>query len=580
GLDALLSRGAEGQGSGGAEGQGSGGAGVQRCGGERLTLLGSIPFSSASLLIASTVLAGAIAIRAVSLDTLLALRWVLPAITLVLGAGLLVFAWQQRIGRCTFAWAAIGLTIIDLYAFSAVYRQTYNALMPVEMFYEQPASLSFFPGDTRDYRVLTHQAIVPALSVMRASLYPNISLLHGIPSANGYFPLTPARHARYLSSLTPGRLNLLNARYFLIPQLLSVDPETEGYDLHNPFTPDLVGQTVEIPPTRAEALELVSFTSQSADWPQGEVAADILLTDDHGKTVTLAVRAGQETAEWAYDRPDVREHIAHEQPEVARTWPARSGFPPEDHPGHTYRARYALPSPMDVAKMQVVPNNPAGLIHIKEITLVWQNQRHTLADLLGLGHHQLVYRDPDVTIYDNLDALPRAFVVFQARVVTGDEMALSIIDDPSFDPRREVLLATSAAEQGSGEDGEEGRKSKTFNEAQAFAPLHPGTTASLLKYTPRRVDIQAELDRPGYVVLLDSYYPGWRASVDGRPAPIWRANVLFRAVALEAGRHVVSFVYDPLSFKLGSAISLAALAGLLSVALGRMMSWRRRRGLR
>lgn len=560
GLDALLSRGAEGQGSRGERDASKEG---QPCSSAPLH-----PRPSAPPLIAGTVVAGAVAIRAASLDTLVALRWVLPAITLVLATGLLVFARQRRIGRRTFAWAAIGLTVVDLYAFAAVYSLTYNDLMPVEMFYEQPASLSFFPGDTYNYRVLTHQAIVPALSVMRASLYPDISLLHGISSANGYFPLTPARHAQYLSNLTPGRLNLLNVRYFAVPQLLPVDPETERYDLHDPFVPDPVDHVTDIPPTRTEAVELVSFTSQSADWLQGELVAEIVLTDKDGSTVALPVRVGLDTAEWAYDRPDVLEDIAHRRSPIAQTWPARSGFPPEGHPGHAYRARYTLPQPMQVTSVQIIPKRPASLIHIEEMALVEHDQRHTLAQLLGLGRHRLVYRDPDVAIFDNLDALPRAFVVYRAQTVPDDETGLSIIDDPGFDPRSEVLLPNSAG--------------AVLSPPAPFPPTwangQPTSTAQIARYSPGWVEIQAELGRPGYLVLLDSYYPGWRAWVDGQPAPVWRADILFRAVALEPGQHLVTFVYEPPSFRLGSATTLAALAGLSIVAFGLVLHrhrWRR-----
>ncbi|RME46132.1 MAG: hypothetical protein D6791_09110 [Chloroflexi bacterium] len=507
------------------------------------------------------VVVAAVGIRMVSLDTLLALRWALPAVMFLLTVGLLAGIWRQWLGHRAFAWAAIGLTLIDLYAFGAVYRRTYNDLMSVEAFYELPASLQFFPDEPSGYRILTHQAIVPALSVMRASLYPNISLLHGISSANGYFPLTPARHARYLAGLTPGRLNLLNARYFVIPQLLPVDPETEQYDLHDPYMPDPVDAVVEIPPTHAEAVELTSFTSQSADWPQGQLVAQIVLTGDAGARVTLPVRAGVETAEWAYDRSDVVEQVAHERPPVARTWPARSGFPPEDHPGHAYRARYWLPQPMTVTSVQVVPIRPAGLIHIEDLTLVGPKSQRSLAELLGLGRHQLVYRDPDVAIYENLDALPRAFVVEHARVVPDDAAALSLIDDPDFDPCREVLLADRLYTQQGGDVSAEGVRRAVSVEGPGLTSLC--STAVILEYAPHRVMIQAELEHPGYLVLLDSYYPGWRAIVDGRQAPILRADVLFRAVRLEPGRHQVTFVFDPLSYRIGKLISSMMLAGLV-----------------
>lgn len=506
----------------------------------------------AAIVVGGGTISGVVAIRLATLDTLLALRWALPALTLGLVAALLSLAWRRRIARRPFIWAALGLTLLDLYAFGAVYRLTYNDLMPLDQFYDNPRSIEFFPEDTADFRTLTHQAIVPALSVMRASLYPNVSLLHSISSANGYFPLLSARHARYLENLTPGRLNLLNARYFLIPQLLPVDPETERYDLHNPFTPDLVGETVDIPPTPAEAVELISFTSQSAGWAQGELVAEIVLHSRDGSTITLPVRAGEHTAEWAYDRSDVVEQMAHERPPVAQTWPARSGFPPQDHPGHAYLAHFQLPQPLDVTQVQIVSAKPAGLFHVAQLSLVAGSQQHSMAELLGAGHHQLVYRDPDVVIYENLDALPRAFVVEQARVVPDDETALALIDMPAFDPRSEVLLSTTESLPAEGAES-----SAPSSPTPAEIPLDARAEISL--YSPRRVEIDVESDAAGYLVLLDSHYPGWRAEIDGRPVPIQRADVLFRAVAVDPGRHTVAFVYEPQLFKLGAVVSVVTL---------------------
>jgi uncharacterized membrane protein YfhO len=77
------------------------------------------------------------------------------------------------------------------------------------------------------------------------------------------------------------------------------------------------------------------------------------------------------------------------------------------------------------------------------------------------------------------------------------------------------------------------------------------------EYSPNQVKIEVALDQDGYLVLSDTYYPGWRAYVDGEEKEILRANYAFRAVPLESGRHTVLFKYDPLSFKVGLAISLA-----------------------
>jgi len=80
------------------------------------------------------------------------------------------------------------------------------------------------------------------------------------------------------------------------------------------------------------------------------------------------------------------------------------------------------------------------------------------------------------------------------------------------------------------------------------------------------VTVRVETNQPGWLVLNDTYYPGWRAAVDGQPAEILRANALARAVAVPAGEHRVEFVYDPLSVKIGALVSLVTLcviAGIL-----------------
>ncbi|MFQ6058800.1 MAG: YfhO family protein [Anaerolineae bacterium] len=512
-----------------------------------------------------------------SVEMLVAAWRILPGALLIGGGLLLVGAWRGRLERRLFMALALGLTVADLYAYSAVYGRTYNDTMPLSEFYARPRSLDFFAADRELYRVYTHEAIVPALSVMRESLYPNIALLHGVPSANGYFPLMPRWQAEYLRDLSPTRLNLLNVRYFLIPQLLPVDEETEFYDLEDPFAPSLVGRSVAIPPLSVAALQVESYTSHSADWPQGELVAEIVLKGRGGERVTLPLRVGVETAEWAYDRPDVRPEIAHQRPPVARTWPARSGFPPVEHPGQSYRARYDLPSGLTVNGLEIRPHRPRAFIRLDRIELIDEaGQRHLLAHLLGYGEHSLVYRSEDVAIYRNHDALPRAFVVHRARAVADDEEALAALDEASFSPREEVIL--------------------TSGQELSVTPAGPDQVR-IVSYEPERVVVEADLADEGVLVLLDSHYPGWRAWVDGvvershpvgrhppsqgvlergvsvQEVEIHRADILFRAVRLPAGQHRVVFAYEPLSFRVGAAISLITAIGLGIGWWGRNLLW-------
>jgi len=73
------------------------------------------------------------------------------------------------------------------------------------------------------------------------------------------------------------------------------------------------------------------------------------------------------------------------------------------------------------------------------------------------------------------------------------------------------------------------------------------------------VTLVAEGSQPGVLVLTDSYYPGWRAWVDGRPVEIRLVNRAFRGIAVSSGRHNVELRYEPASFRVGLFVSLTAL---------------------
>ncbi len=106
---------------------------------------------------------------------------------------------------------------------------------------------------------------------------------------------------------------------------------------------------------------------------------------------------------------------------------------------------------------------------------------------------------------------------------------------------------------------------------EASVPVH---AASIKSYKSQDVQIEASLDRSGILVLNDTAYPGWTASVDGHPAAWVEANYLFRGVFLSPGKHTVRFRYQPKSFSRGATISGLTAAGLL--AFGFLAPLRRR----
>ncbi|MFN2225923.1 MAG: YfhO family protein [Anaerolineae bacterium] len=159
-------------------------------------------------------------------------------------------------------------------------------------------------------------------------------------------------------------------------------------------------------------------------------------------------------------------------------------------------------------------------------------------------------------IYLNDQALPEAWIVGWARVVEEPVARVEALLDPGFDPREEVIL------------------SQPPSSPQETSSMAPAGSASVTREGPDLVVVQASAQRPGYLVLADAFYPGWRATVDGEPAEILAADHAFRAVALDAGEHTIVFQYAPRSFRVGAWVTLAALL-LLGAAGAAAPPWGR-----
>ena len=106
----------------------------------------------------------------------------------------------------------------------------------------------------------------------------------------------------------------------------------------------------------------------------------------------------------------------------------------------------------------------------------------------------------------------------------------------------------------------------------ALAPFARGTRAKPTEKVQvvyphsSRVEMTATLESPGIVVLADAYYPGWKLTIDGKPAPVYRVNRMMRGAAVEAGTHKLVYTYEPDSFRLGRMASIVGLAATLGLA--------------
>ncbi|MFI5346104.1 MAG: YfhO family protein [Elusimicrobiota bacterium] len=140
----------------------------------------------------------------------------------------------------------------------------------------------------------------------------------------------------------------------------------------------------------------------------------------------------------------------------------------------------------------------------------------------------------------------RALFVPEARVA-APARTLAAVRAPGFDPSRTVWL-----------------------DDWFSAPASSGAAgaARVSAETPDEVVVTVRSDGPGWLLLLDSWYPGWRATVNGAAAPVRRADYAFRAVAVPAGDSTVRFTYVPFSFWIGLALSALSVLGLA-------LAWRR-----
>ena len=133
----------------------------------------------------------------------------------------------------------------------------------------------------------------------------------------------------------------------------------------------------------------------------------------------------------------------------------------------------------------------------------------------------------------------------QQPVFTDDATALqTLVTSTNFNPRREVYLPPAA---------------KAFVTATNFAAVK----ISSVRFSAQRIEADVQADAPAMLVAAQMYYHPWRAYVDGRLTPLWRANYGFQALEVPSGRHHVKLAYQDRRFYLGVLISLGTLMGCL-----------------
>ncbi len=397
-----------------------------------------------------------------------------------------------------------------------------------------------------------------------ASVEPNQLLVDDIRTVEGYSSL-PSQRLVDLYAQTrqqPALLDLWSAPYVVEPTAPTDRREVGGvqFRLRYPLAAGFGGQqpaTFRIPPDagRIVAVRLVATLSYAFDVPQGTEVGELQLVDARGVGASTPLRAGVDVAERAIERPSIQPLLRHAKPPAGLTFGFEESSPlGEDYTARLYVAEWRLATPVAAAAqpdglaLRVRFASPTALLQVYGVGLVRDDGAVVSLSLADSAWARVVGRAPEYRVLANERALPRAYVRDRAsaiyRATRPNATPVQIMASPGFDPATNVLI-----------EGDQ-----LPNDGTPPASVRPAQVEEL---GPNALRITATADRPSYLVVSDLYHRGWKAWVDGQPAPVSIANAAFRAVPLEPGTHVVEMRFEPLSTVVGAAISLLALAATL-----------------
>jgi len=161
-------------------------------------------------------------------------------------------------------------------------------------------------------------------------------------------------------------------------------------------------------------------------------------------------------------------------------------------------------------------------------------------------------------LYRFVNALSRFHAVTRSIVVPNDDAAMTVVMRRHFDPAQMVVLAG-------------------VDESLALAPMETpdlNERVEIVSDVHGAIRLKTKRAQPGWLVLTQAWYPGWKARVNGVERPIVRANYAFGAVQLDAGESAIALDYEPASVRVGAWVSIASLLAFAA------WIWTSRRALR
>ena len=384
---------------------------------------------------------------------------------------------------------------------------------------------------------------------------------------NGYDPLMIRRYAELAGDMQyPGRiapaalrdhplfLDLLTVKYVVLPQAAVVPRRVGEIQFGGP--PHEVtlrgGAAVDfaLSPSRpATAVGLITALADAVELPDGTPVARITVADAAGRSEAVVVRAGEHTAERAWDQADIRAVVRHRRAPVVEWLSGVIGLE-----GHRYGAVLEVLGRIEPVRLRIESLQPAVELLVSYVALYDAATRASQP----VTWLQTFLADPrwaqravtdGAAVLENRRVLPRAWLVNRTKRLAPAQVLATLRsgvlpNGGPFDPRAMALLEDS--------DGRE------------LAPAGSGGDVEVVRYEPNAIELRTRADAAAFLVLGEVFYPGWQAQVDGVTVPILRTDYALRGIELGPGTHRVDVVFRPASVRIGAAISALTLLGLIA----------------
>ncbi|MGI0490366.1 YfhO family protein [Alkalinema pantanalense CENA528] len=490
----------------------------------------------------------------------------LPWKNLAIGIPLVVFAlgcfvlllWSKFGHRRWSTGILLVMLIVDLSSFG--WFLGWESLSPVAKQLE-PSPL------VQQYRSLLASNYQRLFSPLGTPIFPNLTRLWDLPNASGYSPLMLSRYSEMMGMASTGilislpvkieerQLDLMAVRYLL--DLQSEMTEVPGVAWgsqelgltlgENRCGPASLQPSIDLSlPELARSVSEIGFVTTlgcAVTIPEGKSVLQVKVTDVDGNVESHSLLAGRDTSENVYDCPQVKPEVKHGRAPLFKSI-AVTGCDV-----HDYVSTVALTRSQRVKKLELAWSDRGlgGVIAIKHISL--RNRAQSISmpvTAMSISPKWKKVEQTEVgTIYENQDVMPRTWLVSQTLQLSPPEILAAIQtsnlpDGRKYDPKEIALV--------------ENKRARFQSSA-----LQPRDRATVLKMADTQMEVQTQTAAPAFLVLSDVYYPGWQATIDGKPTRIFQTNYIQRGVKVPAGEHVVRFEFHPLSFKIGVGITTATL---------------------